>query len=162
MAKVIEAYNPHAAWATMSVRTLTTVFLHGLFVGALTYILYLLLNQFIFEPVLCREGAALARCESKEAISAGTASILGSFIGLTLLVRERIYRPIMAIIGVVISLWGVFGLVATMPVLLAGAVVTIVFATAYLLFAWLVQPTSLVVSIGSVAIAVVLARLAVG
>lgn len=162
MARVIEANDPHAAWATMSVRTLMTVFLYGLVIGLITYVLFVLLERLVFEPVLCREGAALARCESKDEIAAGVAIILGSFGGLALLVRERIYRPIMAVLGVALSLWGVFSLVASLPAILAIVVVVLLFATAYVLFAWLVQPTSLTISIVGVLIAIVLARIAHG
>lgn len=162
MARIIEATDPHAAWATMSMRAVSRIFMHGLLVGVLTYVLFLLLDQFVFEPVLCREGAALARCESKDEISAGLSVIIGSFVGLTLLVRERVYRPILAVLGVVVSLWGVVGMVASLPVILAAIVTTLLIATAYVLFSWLVQPTSLVISIIGVAIAVTLARLALG
>ena len=160
MAKIIEANDPHAAWATMSVRTLITIFIYGLAVGTATLVLYWLFKQFVFEPILCREGAALARCESKDSISSGLAIIVGSFIGLALLVRERVYRPMLAVLGIVVSVWGVFGLAMSLPVILAGIVIVITIATAYVLFSWLVQPTSLVVSIAGVAIVCVLARLA--
>ncbi len=160
MAKIIEANDPHAAWATMSVRTLITIFIYGLIVGITTYALYMLLKQFVFEPMLCREGVALARCESKDNIAAGLAIIIGSFIGLALLVRERVYRPMLAILGVVISLWGMFSFAAALPIVLAAIVITLLIATAYVVFSWLVQPTSLVISIVGVAAVVVLARLA--
>lgn len=162
MTKVIEAYDPHAAWATMSVRTLTRIFIYGLLVGAITYVLYLLVEQFILEPILCREGAALARCESKGDVAAGLSMIIGSFIGLSFLVRERVYRPILAIIGVAISLWGVFTLVTSLPIVLGAIVLTLLVATAYVLFSWIVQPTSLVVSVVGVIVVVVLARVALG
>jgi hypothetical protein len=162
VAKVIEASDPHAAWATMSVRTVTNIFLYGLLVGVVTFALYLLLERYVFEPILCRESAALARCDSREPIASGAAILLTSMLGLVLLVRERVYRPILAIIGVAISLWGVFALVAGLPIVLAAIVSVILFAVAYVLFSWLVQPTSLVVSIAWVAIVAALARLAIG
>jgi len=162
VAKVIEASDPHAAWATMNVRTITNIFLYGLLVGIVTFAAYLLLERFAFEPILCRESAALARCDSREAIASGTAIVLSSMLGLILLVRERVYRPILAIIGVAVSLWGLFGLVASLPIILAAVVSVILFAVAYVLFSWLVQPTSLVISIIAVVVAATLARLAMG
>jgi Flp pilus assembly protein protease CpaA len=84
VAKVIEASDPHAAWATMNVKTLINIFLYGLLVGLLTFALYMVLEQFVFEPVLCRESAALARCESKEEFASGVAIVLGSMVGLVL------------------------------------------------------------------------------
>lgn len=146
----------------MSVRTITNIFLYGLLVGVVTFGLYLLLERFVFEPILCRESAALARCGSKEAIASGASIALASLLGLVLLVRERVYRPILAILGVAISLWGVFALVAGLPVILAGFVSIILFAVAYVLFSWLVQPTSLLVSVVAVAVVSALARVAMG
>lgn len=162
MAKVIEASDPHAAWATMNVKTIINIFLYGLLAGLVTFALYMALEQFVFEPVLCRESAALARCESKEAFSSGVAIVLGSMLGLVLLVRERVYRPILAILGVAISLWGIYALVAALPIVLAAAVATIMFGIAYVLFSWLVQPTSLLISITGVVVISALARLAIG
>lgn len=160
MAKTIEAYSPHAAWETMSMRMAATVFLYGLVVGLITYVLYLLFERFIFDPILCRESVALVRCESVSTLSAGMAIIIGSFVGLVFLVRERVYRPILAIIGVAISLWGIFILLSTLPIVLAMIIGSLLFALAYVLFSWLVQPTSLVVSIVGVVIVALLARLA--
>lgn len=162
MAKVIEATNPHAAWATMSMRSVVTIFLYGLAVGVLTYAVHLLLEKFVFDPILCRESTAILHCENAPAISAGTAIVVGSFAGLVLLVRQRVYRPILAILGVVVSLWGIFAVVASLPVVVAALCVSLLFALAYVLFSWLVQPTSLVVSVAAVIIVAVLARLALG
>ncbi len=162
MAKVIEAIDPHAAWATMSVQTLTRIFLYGLLVGVVSFALYVGLDRLVFEPILCRENAALARCESKEQFAAGAAIVLGSLLGLFLLVRERVYRPILAILGVAIGLWGIYALVGALPVVLAAIVSTILFALAYVLFSWLVQPTSLVISLVGVVVVSTLARLAIG
>ena len=159
MAKVIEATNPHAAWDTMSIRAAASIFLYGFGVGVITYVAYALLQRFVFDPILCRDNVALVRCESVPIISAGMAIVVGSFVGLVFLVRERVYRPILAILGVAISLWSIFVLVAGLPWLLAVLICALVFALAYVLFSWLVQSTSLVVSITCVLIVAVLARL---
>jgi hypothetical protein len=162
VAKVVQAIDPHAAWATMTMRTVLNIFLYGLLVGAVTFGLFLLLDKIVFEPILCGNTMALSRCESKDGFASGVAILLASMLGLFFLVRERVYRPILAILGVCISLWGIFGLVAIMPVALAGIVAAILFGLSYVLFSWLVQPTSLLISIGGVVLAAILARLAVG
>lgn len=162
MAKVIEASDPHAAWATMSVQTLTKIFMYGLLVGLVSFALYVGFDRFVFQPILCNENVALARCESKSEFAAGTAIVLGSLIGLFLLVRERVYRPILAILGVAVALWGIFALAGSLPIILSAAVVIVLFALAYVLFSWLVQPTSLMISLVGVAVVAALARLAIG
>ena len=162
MAKVIEAVDPHAAWATMSVKTLFNIFLYGLLVGTVTFALYIGLERFVFEPILCNESAALARCESREEFAGGVAIVIGSIIGLILLVRERVYRPILAIIGVGVALWGLFALLTAVPIVLAMIIGVLLYSLAYVLFAWLVQPTSLVISVVGVVVVAALARLAIG
>jgi hypothetical protein len=138
------------------------IFVFGLLVGIVSFALYVGLDRFVFEPILCRENAALARCESKDEFAAGAAIVLGSLLGLFLLVRERVYRPILAILGIAVALWGVFGLVGVLPIVLAACVATLLFGLAYVVFSWLVQPTSLVVSLVGVLVVSALARLAVG
>ena len=162
MAKVIEANNPHTGWDTMSMRTAATIFIYGFGVGIVSYLAYLLLERFVFDPILCRQSVSLLHCESAPNIASGMAIVIGSFVGLVLLVRERVYRPILAILGVAVSLWGIFVLLANLPILLAVLVGSLLFATAYVLFSWLVQPTSLAISIACVVVVTVFARLALG
>lgn len=159
MAKVIEASDPHAAWATMSVRTLINIFISGLLVGAVTFLVFILLDKFVFEPMLCREGVSALRCENKESFASGIAIILGSMLGLILLVRERVYRPILALIGAAVSLWGLLVIASSLPVLAALIVCVLAFGVAYLLFSWLVQPTSLALCVALVIVVAALARL---
>ena len=146
----------------MNMRTVLNIVLYGALVGLVTFLLYLILSKLVFEPILCRDTIALARCAAKNDFASGVAIILASLVGLFLLVRERVYRPILAIIGVCISLWGILAVVAVLPVVIAGFVTIILFGVSYLLFSWLVQPTSLVISVAGVAIVSLLARLAVG
>ena len=160
MAKMVEATDPHAAWAMMGRRKLINIFISGLLVGVVTYALYVLLERFVFDPVLCRESVALARCETKDEFAGGVALLLGSMLGLVLLVRELVYRPIMALVGVVVSLWGLFALVAVLPWFVALLITALLFGLAYVLFSWLVQPSSLFLSLAIVTIAAVAVRVA--
>jgi hypothetical protein len=160
VAKVIEANNPHTAWEAISVRSAVAVFLYGLGVGLVTYGLYLVLERFIFDPILCRESTAIVDCDSTTTVAAGMAIVIGSILGLVLLVRERIYRPMLAILGVGLSLWGVFTLVAGLPLVIAAIIIALLYGVAYALFSWLSQPANLVVSVAAVLVVAVLARLA--
>lgn len=160
MAKIVDASDPHAAWATMSLKTALNIFLYGLFVGVLTFVLYILLERFVFDPLLCAESVESDRCQNSGSYAGGIAIFLGATMGLVLLVKERVYRPILAIIGVVFGLWTIFGIVQTLPVTIAGIVIGILFGLAYVLYSWLVQPTSLLVSVLGIIVVTVLARIA--
>lgn len=162
MPKVVEAETPGRAWVSMSWRSVFAVFVAGIITGLATYAMYVIFERFIFEPILCRDSAAIARCDSKDTLAGGAAMILGSLLGLVLMVRERVFRPLLVVLAVLISLWGVFTVTVNLPWF--GAMVAVALATglAYALFAWLAQPASFVVAAVLVVIAVALVRLVVG
>lgn len=159
MAKVVEAKDPQIAWATMSWRSLASIGLIGVLIGFVTYALYLVLLNYVFEPIMCRDSVALVRCGSKEGFSSAVAIVLASMVGLVFLVRERVYRPLLVILSVALAMWGVFMLVLGMNWLAATLVVVAAFALSYMLFSWLVQPASLLYALIFVTVAVVAVRL---
>lgn len=143
----------------MTWRSLVAIGLIGLLVGVVTYALNLVLLNYVFEPILCRESMSITSCDSKDAFASAVAIILGSIVGLVFLVRERVYRPLLVILAVGLALWGLFGFVAAMPWLLGTVVVALSFAVAFMLFAWVVQPASLILSLVFITLAVVAVRL---
>lgn len=161
MAKVIEATEPQAVWATMSWRSLASIGVIGIIIGFVAYALNLVLLNFVFEPIMCRDSVALIRCGSKEAFASGVAIVLASMVGLIFLVRERVYRPLMVVLAVALAMWGVITLVASLPWLLATLVIVLAFALSYMLFAWLVQPVNLILAVVLAVLAIVAVRLVV-
>lgn len=159
MARVVEATDPRTVWAMMTWRSLISIGLVGLMVGVVTYALQLVLLQYVFEPIMCREGVSVARCDSREAFSSSLAIILGSIVGLVFLVRQRSYRPLLVVLAVALSMWGIFVALASLPWLIAAIAISLAFALSYMLFAWLVQPDSLALSLVLVTVAVVAVRL---
>ncbi len=159
MAKIIEARDPRVTWVTMNWRAIISIGLIGLLVGVVTYALNLVLLNYVFEPIMCRESVMDARCGNKEGFASAVAIILGSMVGLVFLVRERVYRPLLVILAVGLSMWGVFSVVTAMPWLMATATIAIAFALSYMLFAWVVQPISLAVALALATVAVVAIRL---
>lgn len=156
---MIEARDPRTVWATMNWRALVSIGLIGLLVGVVTYALYLLLLNFVFEPIMCRAGDLTARCGNKEGFASAVAIILGSMVGLVFLVRERVYRPLLVILAVGLSMWGVFGVITGLAWLPATLVIAAAFGLSYMLFAWVVQPISLVIALALATLAVVIVRL---
>ncbi|AHB42723.1 hypothetical protein RAAC3_TM7C00001G0885 [Candidatus Saccharibacteria bacterium RAAC3_TM7_1] len=159
MAKVVEVSDPLGTWATMSWRSMLNVFLTGILVGVLTYMLYLLLERFVFEPIMCRDSVALARCESKDDFASIVALVLGSMLGLILMVRQRVYRPLLATLGIFLSFWTIFLVLMNLPWLAVLIISVLAFGIGYVLFAWLVQPVSLGLSLVMVTLAVVVIRI---
>ena len=143
----------------MEWRQLLNIFIIGAFTGIVSYALYVLLLQFVFEPIMCRESTALARCDSKEGFSTALALIIGSILGLVFLVRERIFRPLLVILAVALGLWGLFVVVAGMQWLAGVVVVALTFGLAYVAFAWLAQPVSFFLALVLVTLLMAFTRL---
>ena len=158
MAKVIEATEPRLAWTIMSPLGTLNIALQGALVGVVTYALYLLLVNYVFTPILCNQANDVGRCDSAPAFAGAMAILIGSMLGLILLIRERVYRPLLAILGIVVGLWGVFGLVVNLPWIAAALIIVATFALAYALFSWLVQPASLMAGAVAVLVVAVLIR----
>lgn len=160
VAKVIDSYDPRSSWTTIQLPTVLRIFVSGLIVGLATYVVYILLERFVFTPILCGDSASNLRCDAKDNFANGIAVLIGSMLGIVLLVRERVYRPMLAVLGVAASLWTVTLLTAAMPIVFAALLTVLVFGASYVLFSWLVQPSSLVVSIVAVVLVTALARIA--
>ena len=156
---MIEATNPHVAWTTMGRRSVLNVFLCGLIVGAITFLLFMGLERLVFQPITCNGPMAIMKCDSADELASGTAMVLGSLIGLVLLVRERVYRPILAILGVIIGLWNLIAIVSLLPWFVGLIAVAIAIGIAYALFSWLVQPTNFFVGLAGVVVVAVLCRI---
>ena len=160
MAKVIEAQNPEAAWATMNWRSLATVFLTGALIGLITYALYLPLARLVFEPILCGDNSvALVRCGSETSFASTIAIVISSMVGLIFLVRSRVFRPLLVVLATALSLWGLLILIASLPWLVGVLITALAFGVGYAVFAWLAQPTNLITALVSVTVLIVAARL---
>jgi len=155
-AKVLE--QPRPTVSTMSRQDLARVFLAGLAIGISVYVLYILMDRYIFTPTLCGEFGLLERCDNKESYGATMAMLIGGFGGLFSMVKLRTYRPLLVVVLATISLWGVLEVATSFPWWASALVLTVIVASAYTAFAWLVRIRSLYLAIGISAILVLAVR----
>lgn len=141
-------------------RDALTIVIAGAVVGLVTLAVYFMLDKYVFTPGLCG-GANVdpVRCESKAYFSSTLAMIIGGIGGLFALVQQRVYRPLLVVLLVVVGLWNIVllfgGATWWMSALLSG----LVFAVSYLAFSWLVQLRNFYLALGVSALVVVLMRL---
>lgn len=145
--------------STLSLRQLSIAALNGAIVGIVTLALGFMLQKYVFTPIGCQAGSSFIQCANAGAISHNVALLFGAIVGLTLLVRSGIFRPLLAVIAVVISLWGVVASVATGNWVIWAALMTLLFGLMYSLFVWLIQPRRFWVAVVLVVVAVVMLRL---
>ena len=131
----------------------------GLGVGALGWLLTLLFENFIIEPVFCRTEDTAAICSNGVAVSWIAAHLVVAIGSVMALIRAGVFRPLLVVLAAFISLWGLGAWLA--PVAWYWGLVweMALFALAYGLFAWLASVERFVVSILSTIVLVVVIRL---
>lgn len=143
----------------MSVGDVVRVALSGLAVGVATYLLYLLLDKYVFTPTLCGATAAALKCDNKMYFASGVATVLGAFGGLFAMVQQRVYRPLLVVLLATVGLWNFVLIAATLPWWLALLLTGLIFALAYAAFAWLVQLRNFILALVITVVILVVMRL---
>ena len=131
----------------------------GAVVGLITLAVYYLLDKYVFTPGLCGAGADPARCDSKVYFSSTLSMVIGGLAGLFALVRQRAFRPLLVVLLVSVGLWDIVLIFASMSLWVSVLLAAVIFAVAYLAFAWLVQLRNFYLALGVSAVVVVLMRL---
>ena len=143
----------------MTMRDLLQVVLAGVIVGLMMIALWYIFEKYIYTPVLCEGSALPGRCENKDYFSSGLAMIVSAMAGLFMVVRQRVFRPLLVVLLVTISLWNVSLLLTTLPWWGACLGAAILFGIAYAVFAWVAQLRNLLLAVGVSIVLVVLTRL---
>lgn len=143
----------------MTGRELVSVILSGLAIGVVTWILYYLLNTYIFSAVLCRPQAP-ADCSNAPSYAMTVSIIIASIAGLALLARMRVYRPLLVVLASAVSLWGFQHLTNGMQWYGALPVIALLFGFSYGLYTWLGRLRSFILAIVVTVVMVVAVRLA--
>lgn len=131
----------------------------GAIVGLIVWLVASLLFKFVFSPVLCRP-IAPSDCHLAPSYGLVAGLIIANIIGLIMLVRMRLYRPLLAVIAAAVALWPFAWLVTNLPWGWTLLAYTIVWALGYALFAWIARTKSFILAIVLTVIAVFLVRLA--
>lgn len=136
---------------------LIQIALLGAVAGAATWLLGLFVRQVIFVPLFCGDPTN-GLCVGAPELSSNIATLFAAVIALLGLVRFSVYRPLLIVIAAAISLWGLGTWTAGLPWFESIAWAVLLYAFAYVLFAWLVRPRSFVFALVIVAVVVILAR----
>ena len=147
-------------FVTMPTGDVVRAILVGAVTGIVTAGVFYLLNTYIFGAVLCR-GAAES-CGQAPLYSAIVAVIVGAIAGIVGLTRVGVYRPLLVVIASMISLWGLHNYLANSAWYIGLIAFALLFACAYLLFAWIARIRSFIVAAIVMVVLVVIARLVIG
>lgn len=130
----------------------------GLGLGIGVWLLALLFNRFLIEPIFCANQASGGICADTEDVAGNIALILGAIGGVLGLVRLGVYRPMLVAIAVAISLWGLGGWLGGLVWYEALGWTALIYMVAYAAFAWLVRPRNFFVVLIMLLVLIVAAR----
>ena len=127
----------------------------GLLVSAVGY----LMNVYVFTAVLCRPQTPEA-CPQAPDYAMIVAMVVGAIAAVIVLVRLRVYRPLLVVLGVTVSLWGSYTLMSGYAWYWAVFASAILFGLVYGLFAWICRLRSLILVVVIAVVVAVVIRLA--
>lgn len=128
-------------------RTFLGVLLTAVVASILTFILTLAIDKVVLQPAICRADG-IATCAQSAELSYHIASIIAGIVALVLLVQASVYRPLLVVLAVTISMWGIFGAFlgqAPWPLQLLGLLVLTTLA--YFAFTWLLRTYNFVIAL---------------
>ncbi len=108
----------------------------GAITGVVTWVVAYALNKYVIGTIACRTGSSIISCGDAGVVSAALALIVASIVGLTLLVRQRIFRPLLVVLAAAISLWGIDGSWLNEQSILNFLLTVLLMAVVYLVFGW--------------------------
>jgi hypothetical protein len=137
MAKVIETdIESRAIGASYSLWQIALV---GVALGALYWCLTALIEHYIIDPIFCRSISNALTCLNSTSISGDIATILVAAVGITVILRLYMARPLIIAVAVGASLWG---LAMWTDGLVWGEAIgwsMLLYGLAYILFSWVAR-----------------------
>ena len=159
MANTTVQNNTAVPFIDMDKKQFINVLLTGLIVGVVTWVLRVVLEKYVFGPIMCNEEVA-GSCRQAVSYTNVSATILGAAAGLVILVRLRVYRPLLVALAACIALFGLYTVTDTMMWALGLVLFAVLHGITYGLFTWLTRIRLFVICLIAIIVAVVLIRLA--
>lgn len=131
----------------------------GAFVGFFGWALTVAINSWVLNPVFCRSADTAAACSSAGLTAWIIAHIIISVIGLFMLIRANVFRPLLVVLAALATLW-IIGLWFIPSVWWVGLIwETVLFALAYALYTWIASAKNFIFSLVAIIVLVIVFRL---
>lgn len=129
----------------------------GALVGLFGWIVYRALGLWVFEPLFCPH-LALAACSSAATAADAAGLLVAAGLGLFLLVRLQVFRPLFIGLAALLTLWGSLTLASELVWYWALLVLIGLFAAAYLLFGWVGRLRSFLLAVITAVVILIIVR----
>lgn len=132
----------------------------GMFVGLLFWGTSLIFHNSLLSPVLCAEQPKDV-CAESLAVSSGIATIIVAIAGLLVLVRIGVFRPLLVIIAVSVTLWGLGVWLQSLAWYEAMSWSMLLYGLQFIAFTWLARFRALAPALISITVVALIARIIV-
>ncbi|MFZ2126559.1 MAG: hypothetical protein WAV04_03560 [Candidatus Microsaccharimonas sp.] len=135
MAKVVaEQEYVDRTWSIW-LKTIAT----GAALGIVFWIMTVLLSHYVVDPLACRDMGSATACANSVSLAGNIAAILTGLLGIIVMVRMGIFRPIILAVATAILLWDLSAMTTGLFWVEALAWSVGLYALCYGLFAWIAR-----------------------
>ena len=113
------------------------VALIGASIGVLYWLLTLAVGHFIIDPLFCGSSSNAVTCANSVGVAGNVAGVLVATIGLGVLVRLQVLRPLIIAVSTAIILWGLSGWTEGLGWAEVAIWSIVLYALSYVLFSWI-------------------------
>lgn len=131
----------------------------GAALGIMYWALVFIISHFVVDQLFCGSSVNALACSNSVDLSGNIASILVATIGLGVLVRLRVLRPLIVVIAAAIVLWGLAGWTDGLAWGEVAFWSALLYSLAYVLFSWISRYSRTIPVLISVALVAIIARL---
>ncbi|RYF28831.1 MAG: hypothetical protein EOO17_03880 [Chloroflexi bacterium] len=139
--------------------TVVQVALLGVILGAISWLVTLLLGRFVLDAIFCANESTTGICLNTNVIAGNIAIVFSAIGGVLGLVRLGVYRPMLVAIAAAIVLWGIAGWVDGLMWYESLVWTILIYALSYAALTWLVRPRTFLIAIILVLVVVIAARI---
>jgi hypothetical protein len=118
----------YSAWRMLAI---------GAALGLTYWIVTLMMSRYIIDPIYCKSAVDAAVCSGSVGMGGNIASIVLATIGLGLLIRYSVARPIIIAVASAVALWGLAGWTEGLAWYEIALWSALLYGLVYVLFSWI-------------------------
>lgn len=142
----------------IDVSALLRLFITGVVMGLLGWLLYLGIARYFIEPVFCQNATTFAVCQNGGTIAWVSAHIIVLAAAVAVLARFAVYRPLLVVLGVLAALWGAHAWLGAMTWYMGALWQALLFGLAFAVFGWIARAPNFVLSVVLLILLIVVSR----
>ncbi|HET7630539.1 MAG TPA: hypothetical protein VFK03_04160 [Candidatus Saccharimonadales bacterium] len=131
----------------------------GLLTGFVIWLINLLLQNFLFQPLFCQSPDTHGACLDSNVWSWWIAAVIVSLASLMVLVKGLVYRPLLVVLASLVTVWGIWDWLGVFSWWQASLWEALIFGLAYALYTLLARINNFALSLLAIVVSIIVVRL---